>query len=113
MLSRIRLQVSRITENGVAYAISRLKNKLASGSDQITSCVVQDSHNVFLKLFCTILNLSLCSYKFSDVRRIVRLCPVLKGGDTANVCNYGPIAIYYTILLRSSIAFCIYLLTLM
>lgn len=87
------ISVEYVSEDDVAKAIRKLKNKATAGDDQVPSFLIRDCSAVFLLPLKIIFNLSLQSATYPSAWKIARVCPVFKSGDVKDVANYRPISI--------------------
>jgi hypothetical protein len=81
-----------ITENEVVKAAKSLKNKFATGSDDILHYVVKKFIDYLKKPLTSIYNSSLESGTFPEQLKIAKMIPVHKKGYTRDINNYRPIA---------------------
>jgi hypothetical protein len=81
-----------ITENEVAKVAKRLKNKFATGNDDIPDYMVKQCIDYLKKPLTDIYNASLESGIFPDQLKIAKVIPVHKKGNTRDINNYRPIA---------------------
>jgi hypothetical protein len=80
-----------VTENEVVKVARSLKNKFATGSDDIPDYVIKQSIDYLKKPLTSIYNSSLEAGVFPELK-IAKIIPVHKKGNTRDINNYRPIA---------------------
>lgn len=83
----------QFSESDIRIAISKLKNKMTCGDDQIPSFLIKDCSRVLIAPLLYLFNLIVSTATFPAIWKITRVCPILKSGNPANLRNYRPIAI--------------------
>jgi hypothetical protein len=81
-----------ITDNEVIKAAKSLKNKYATGNDDIPDYTVKLCIDYLKKPLTDIYNVSLVSGIFPHQLKIAKVIPVHKKGNTRDINNYRPIA---------------------
>lgn len=73
--------------------MKKLKNNFTSGWDQIPSILVRDCRAVLICTLMTLFNLSLQTATFPVLWKTVKICPIFKADDAADIRNYRQISI--------------------
>ena len=81
-----------VTENEVVEVAKSLKNKFATGNDDIPDYIVKQCIDYLKKPLTDIYNASLESGIFPDQLKIAKVIPVHKKGNKRDINNYRPIA---------------------
>lgn len=87
------ININSISECEILLAISKLKNKMTSGIDNIPSFIIKDCARILVVPLCFLFNQALQNNSFPDIWKICKICPIFKSGDPACISNYRAIAI--------------------
>jgi potassium voltage-gated channel Eag-related subfamily H protein 8 len=81
-----------VTENEVVKVTRSLKNKCATGSDDIPDYVIKQSIEYLKKPLTSKYSSLLEAGVFREQLKIAKIIPVHKKGNTRNINNYRPLA---------------------
>lgn len=81
------------TEQQIKKIISNLKNTNSCGHDNITTKVVKDSSNKIAPYIQMIVNSTTSTGIFPTQLKLIKVVPILKGGNPEEFGNYRPICI--------------------
>ena len=84
---------SQIDEEYIYNQLHKLSSNKATGNDEIPCKLIKLAINSILAPITYIVNLSLTTGCFPQKWKNARICPVFKGGDNTEPCNYRPISI--------------------
>jgi len=82
-----------VTENCVLEQIQLLSNNKATGVDNMCVKLLKLSADVIVAPLTYIINVSLVSGTFPQNWKSARICPIFKGGNNSEPCNFRPISI--------------------
>ena len=83
----------KITESKLCKLVKKLKPKTSSGLDDISNIFLQKAINVVKEPLCRIFNMSIDEGIFPEIKKIAKLTPLLKGGETYVLDNFCPISL--------------------
>jgi hypothetical protein len=81
----------------VELAFLKLKPKLSSGCDDLSSKLIVKTYKEIIVPIVHIVNLSIISGKVPDRMKVAKIKPVFKSGDKYNISNYRPISLLPTL----------------
>ena len=87
--------IRETTESELKRIILGLKNSSA-GFDEISSRLLKDSFQFYIKPLVHLVNLSLSQGVFPKELKIARVVPLYKSGDVSAISNYRPVSILST-----------------
>ena len=82
-----------VTDEYVLEYLSSLPDKKATGVDDISSKLLKISAKEVSPIITFLVNKSLHTGIFPNKWKKARVCPIFKGGDNTDPCNYRPISI--------------------
>ncbi len=82
-----------ITENTVLFATHKLKSKLSSGHDDISTKLLKETIDIISKPLAHIINLSFETGIVPDQLKIAKVVPIYKASDNTSLNNYRPISL--------------------
>ncbi len=82
-----------VTENYVLEQIQSLSNNKATGVDNMCVKLLKLSTDAIIAPLTYLINVSLASGTFPKSWKSARICPVFKGGNNSEPCNFRPISI--------------------
>ena len=87
------LDITRLEEEDIEIAIKSLKNKTASGEDEISVGFISRFSTFFCKHLLFFFNGFIASAYYPTALKISKIRPLFKKGDTKLLNNYRPIAL--------------------
>ena len=91
--NRNKFDFNLVTENYVLEQIQSLSNNKATGVDNMCVKLLKLSSCVIVAPLTYLINVSLESGIFPTNWKSARICPIFKGGNNSEACNYRPISI--------------------
>lgn len=82
-----------IADHDVRDAVRSLKVNKSVGPDNIPSYIIKGMVDCLLQPLTFLFNLSLKTGTFPDEWKKVKICPIFKKGEKADITNYRPVAI--------------------
>ena len=80
-------------ETELTKIIHKLKPKVSTGFDDISSKLVKQTHEAIIGPLVHIINLSICQGIFPNDMKIAKVLPIFKSGNQYSLKNYRPISL--------------------
>jgi len=85
--------IDPVSPKDIIEIVSKLKNKISHGHDQISTKLVKQSINYIANPLSHIINQSMCTGIVPYDMKIAKVTPIFKSGDQHSFNNYRPISI--------------------